>query len=85
MRYAKVIAAKKSYCDRPNPFFTTLISATDEEYDREIENTIHGCEDFDIWELTESEYYDEVHAQASKEEKRLHIKQAIHKYNYMVG
>lgn len=50
-----------------------------------VENTIHGCEDFDIWELTESEYYDEVHAQASKEEKRLHIKQAIHKYNYMVG
>lgn len=84
MRYAKVRAAKKSYCDRPNPFFITLVRATDEEYDLEIENTIHGCEDFDIIELTESEYYDEVHAQASHEENRLRIKQAIHRYNYMV-
>lgn len=79
MRYAKVIAAKKSYCDRPNPFFTTLISATDEEYDKEVENAIHGCEDFDIYELTESEYHDEIHAQAYQEEERQRIREAINR------
>lgn len=85
MRYAKIRAARKSYCERPNPFFITFVRSTDEMFDKEVETAIHGCEDFDIWELTQSEFYDAVHEQASKEEERQGIRKAANKYKYMVG